>query len=359
MRLLFANSMKGLGGGERWLLDVAGGLRDRGHEIWVSGRTGAPLVAEARRRGFQTLPAPYANDFDPATLAVLSDFYSRRRPDLVVAQIQRAHRVCAVAAEIGPRVRLALRVGQVWPVEAKWINRRLWGGLSLVLANCRAIRRQLAATGLVPGSRLHVLYNGLRAPQLPPRHEARVALGVRPGEELVLCVARLARRKGHDTLLHAWRDVRRVRPRARLLLAGDGSERGPLTLLASRLGVADSVEFAGERPALETCWAAADVAVLASDLEGLPYAVLEAMWAGLPVVSTAVAGVPEMLEHERTGLLVPAGDAAALSREIVRALADPELRSRMAESALAAAAERFSYSEMLERTECLLTQAAR
>src|SRR5438874_12959564 len=109
MKVLFADSSKDLGGGERWLLDVAAGLIERGHTVWVAGRTGSPLLREAARAGAGEVAAPFAHDLDPATIRILSEFLGRERPTVMVAQIQRAHRLCALAARLGPRVPLVLR----------------------------------------------------------------------------------------------------------------------------------------------------------------------------------------------------------------------------------------------------------
>ncbi|MBI5835867.1 MAG: glycosyltransferase [Candidatus Eisenbacteria bacterium] len=358
MKILFCNSMKGLGGGERWLLDSAAGLLRRGHQVWVSGRAGGPVLARAAQAGARTLPAPFAGDLDLATVAVLGRFQARESPDVVVAQIQRAHRLCALAAPAGGGVPLVLRVGQLRRVPRKWFNRLAWSRLALVLANCEAIRADLAHTGLVPAGRLRVLYNGLPPVAPHERAAARAAIGAGPGDEVVACVARLAVRKGHETLLAAWPAVRAARPRARLLLAGGGSRAAELRGLAGRLGLQDSVSFLGEVQDVASVWAAADLSVLPSELEGLPYAVLESMAAGVPCVATRVAGVPEMLEHEVSGLLVPPRDAGALARELVRGLADGPLRARLVSGAARTARERFGYSEMLDRFEAWMLEVA-
>ncbi|HVP39509.1 MAG TPA: glycosyltransferase [Candidatus Saccharimonadales bacterium] len=358
MKILFANSMKGLGGGERWLLDTAAGLLRRGHQVWVSGRPGAPLLESAAGLGAHALPAPYAGDLDPATLGVLRGFAARHAPDVTVAQIQRAHRLCAVATRLGARMRLVLRVGQLRPVPPKWSNRLTWDATRMVVANCEAIRADLESTGLVPRTQLRVLYSGLPPVRLPARSAARRALGLAPGQEGVACVARLAVRKGHATLLAAWPAVRAARPAAVLLLAGGGSEESRLRARAAALGVGDSVRFLGEQADVGPVWAAADLSVLPSELEGLPYAVLESMGAGVPCVATRVAGVPEMLVHEESGLLVPAGEPAALARELIRGLADAPLRERLRERAARVVATRFAYEPMLDRVEALLAEAA-
>ena len=115
----------------------------------------------------------------------------------------------------------------------------------------------------------------------------------------------------------------------------------------------------GEMADVGPVWAAADLSALPSEEEGLPFAVLESMAAGVPCVATRVAGTPEMLEHEASGLLVPPGDAAALAREIVRGLSDAPLRARLEAGARRTVRERFDYTDMLGRVESWLMEVGR
>ncbi len=358
MKLLFVNSMKGMGGGERWLLDCAGGLRGRGHTCLVAGRTGSPLLERAAAAGLGVIPAPFTHDLDPRTILRLRKAYRAERPDLVIAQIQRAHRLAVVASALGARAPVLLRVGQLRPVKRKWINRWAWGQLSAVIANCDAVLADLSESRLVPRGRMHRLYNGLPERELPGRAQARGRLGLPAGAETVSCVARLVKHKGHDTLLDAWARIHIVRPGARLLLAGGGPERTRLEALAAKLGMRDSVRFLGElEDPAEVC-AASDISVLASREEGLPYALLEAVQAGVPCVATRVAGVEEILAHESSGLTVAPGDAAALAWEIIRLLRDAGLRRDLAAEAGRILRRQFGYQDMLEQAEWIFAEAA-
>lgn len=358
MKLMFVNSMKGMGGGERWLLDCAGGLQSRGHECMVAGRAGSPLLARAAALGLRGIPSHFASDLDPGTMLRLREANSIETPDLVIVQIQRAHRLAVLASALGPKAPVLLRVGQLRRVKPGWLNRWMWGRLSGVIANCDAVLQDLAGRRLVPRARLRLLYNGLPERPLPDRAEARRRLGLGPGLEAVACVARLVKHKGHDTLLEAWARVVAARPGARLLLAGDGPERRRLEARARALSIAETVSFLGELEDPGELWAAADAAALASREEGLPYAVLEAMQAGVPCVSTSVAGVPEALVHERSGLLVPQGDAPAMARELVRLLGDAPFRMKLALAAGRVVRDRFGFLSMLASAEALFEEAA-
>jgi glycosyltransferase involved in cell wall biosynthesis len=148
-------------------------------------------------------------------------------------------------------------------------------------------------------------------------------------------VTRLKAPKDGVTLARA---LRKLEPGAyRAAIVGDGPDR---TAVAAELG--DAGELLGERDDVAEQLARADVFVLSSRSEGLPMAILEAMAAGLPVVATAVGGIPELVADGETGLLVPPGDADALAEALRRLVADPELRRRLGDAARTRVEERFS-----------------
>jgi len=147
----------------------------------------------------------------------------------------------------------------------------------------------------------------------------------------ILCVGALSRRKGHAVLIRAFAQVRADGAAAQLVLAGDGPERERLEALAAALGIADAVRFEGavRYDRVPSLCARADVFCLASFAEGVPTVLMEAMATELPVVATTVNGVAELVDHERTGLLVPPARADLLSAALSRLVADPDLRARL------------------------------
>lgn len=175
-----------------------------------------------------------------------------------------------------------------------------------------------------------VIHNGVA--DAPPRRRG----GGRSGPLGIAMIARLAQPKDHDTLLRA---MALVDVDYRLLLVGDGPRRAGLESLSASLGIAGRVRFLGARSDVAEILRDADVLVLASRSEGLPLTVLEGMREGLPVVASDVGGVSEAVQHERTGLLVPAGDPAALAAAITAMASSAERRARMG------AAGRRSYEE--------------
>jgi sugar transferase (PEP-CTERM/EpsH1 system associated) len=174
-------------------------------------------------------------------------------------------------------------------------------------------------------------------------------LPVLPGEsrDLVIgTVARLAPEKGLNRLIDAFAIVRQTRPRVRLMIVGDGPERGQLEAQVDRLGIRPAVSFLGYRDNVEHVVRQFDLFVLSSLTEGIPLALLEAMAAGIPPVATAVGGVPEVVVDAESGLLVPPGDPRALLHAIVDLLDHPEKRATLGTNAAARIRDKFSLSRM-------------
>jgi glycosyltransferase involved in cell wall biosynthesis len=180
-----------------------------------------------------------------------------------------------------------------------------------------------------------------------PRDAWRAAHGLRDDEIVYLCVGRLYAQKNHALLLRAFAAMARKQTGARLVVIGEGELRRALEAQATALGIAARVRFLGIRRDVPDALAASDVFVLASDYEGHPLSVMEAMAAGLPVVATAVGGVPELVTEGKTGLLVPAGDADALAAAMTR-LAARALRESMSRRARERAVRDFGVQTMVD-----------
>lgn len=212
----------------------------------------------------------------------------------------------------------------------------------------------------IPPERITVMPNGIDTETFRPDPEARLEtrsqLGISAETPLLLCVGRLEQEKGFQVAIQA---VRRLLPRfptLRLLVVGEGAYRNVLARAAASTDGA--VTLTGYAPGQQVArlLAAADIFVMPTLChEAFPMTIVEAMAAGLPVVASHVGGIPDAVDENRTGMLVPMGSAEALARAIERLLLDPSLRSAMARAARTTALERFSRDHMVAATEHVLT----
>jgi glycosyltransferase involved in cell wall biosynthesis len=188
------------------------------------------------------------------------------------------------------------------------------------------------------------------------REQWRNKNGFSSDDLLFVCVARFYPQKNHKTLLEAFSSGPAANPRAKLLLAGDGYLRDEVEAQVRRLGLSEKVFLLGRREDVPELLAACDAFVLASLWEGNPLSVMEAMAAGLPCVVTAVGGVPELVAHERQGLVVAPGDAAAFSGAWLRLANDTSLRGEMGIAAAKRAQAEFDHRNMVEAYESLYNE---
>jgi glycosyltransferase involved in cell wall biosynthesis len=213
-----------------------------------------------------------------------------------------------------------------------------------VVTNAGASAARLIQEG-VPANQIEQISNGIDV----SRHAASVVMDGRS----VTTVAHLRPGKGIDVLLKAAALVLGRHPQVTFRIAGDGSERPALEALCAALGISSRVQFLGHTPDVPALLRRSSVFAFPSLMEASPNAVIEAMASGLAVAASNVGGIPEVVEHEQNGLLVPPGDPGALSDALVRLLTDSGLSQRLGTAARATIARRFSFERMVDAFERL------
>jgi glycosyltransferase involved in cell wall biosynthesis len=187
----------------------------------------------------------------------------------------------------------------------------------------------------------------------------RFAAEPHPVAGRVVMVARLAAPKRADLAVRALARVRARVPSATLRLIGDGPDRPGVERLAAELGVGEAVEVLGTRSDVPALLAEASCLLLASDYEGCPLTVLEAMAAGVPVVATRVGGVPELVDEGETGLLAPAGDADGIAAALEQVLSDAVLARRLGSAGRERARREYSRARMAAETVAVYDELLR
>ncbi len=274
--------------------------------------------------------------FDPRILIDLTRYFKTNRIDLVATHFMRAGvwgRIAAASAGI-PAVVFEHGLARNERFPYRLIDRLLTHITTLVVANSNATAEYAKKALGLPQSRIRVVY-----PFVDFRPLARRRAAV--GPIVIGNVAGLNRCKGHDTLLRALALLVAAGRNVRLEIVGDGPLRGALERLAGTLGIRERVTFWGYRKDVDRFLAGLDVFAFPSQSEGFGIAVVEAMLAGVPVVCSDAGGLPEIVSHERSGLIAPAGNADALAAAIGRLLDDGALATRLAETAARIARSRF------------------
>jgi glycosyltransferase involved in cell wall biosynthesis len=237
-----------------------------------------------------------------------------------------------------------------WPAAGELrLDQRVDAATDLWLTAAERARAALAERRGIPAEHIRTVYYGIHEPPGPrPEFDPaalRADIGFMPGTPGILVVAAFERRKGHAVLVEA---LRRVASPVRVALAGSGPDESAVRELVTMHGLADRVRFLGWRDDVDDLMRVADLFVMPSLAnECLPYAILEAMAHGLPVIGTDVAGIPEEIQHGVTGEVVAPGDAGALAAAIVRLAGDADRARAMGEAGRERQVRYFSRERMV------------
>jgi glycosyltransferase involved in cell wall biosynthesis len=271
----------------------------------------------------------------PRSLVRLVKRVRRRGVDVVHATQRESSAVARLLAPLFPRTAIVTHIVDTAPLPT--LERhftRLLPQPDVTLCVSRAVRRTAVTEyGILP-PRVRVLHNGVKLATLAPsgpdvRERLRAEWGVPLDAPVIVSASRLSPEKRLDVLLRIMPDVLAQCPGAFLILAGGGEKLAAYRELKRSLGVADRVRFLGHRNDVADVLAASDVAVMLCLEEAFGFAAVEAQAIGLPVVGYQAGGLPEIVLHERNGLLAPAGDDLAFRDELVRVLKDSGLRERL------------------------------
>jgi glycosyltransferase involved in cell wall biosynthesis len=361
------------GGTGRHVLDLCVGLLARGGDVHLIYSTGRVDRAFLRRlAGLTDLPRmalPMRTGPHPADLTAvraIRRYASEHGPfDVIHGHSSKGGALARLAA-IGTDARAFYTLhGLIMmdPGLAHW-KRLFYLGVELILSlrtsRVIAVSPEEARAAVRVGlgrSRVVTVPNGVGPGALAPRGEARRLMGVPDDAVVIGFVGRLVEQKAPDVLLRAFAQAAGAEPRARLALVGSGPLEQSLRDLADRLGITRNVVWLGERDARGVL-AGFDVFAIASRKEGLPYVVLEAMSAGLPVVATASSGIEILVRTGTNGIVVPTGDAAAFGRALATLATRPPLLARYGRASADVAAG-LTIDRMVDRTSAEYVRAGR
>jgi len=361
IRVVHIVPMLSPGGAERVAVHIVRGLNRQRYEpvvISYTGRLGCDLDRLLEEAGIEVHYLGKRPGFDYRMYCRLPSVLKESRPDIVHTHLHVLryalpflfplnktpvlHTVHNLAErEIEPRLR--------------WLQRyALKHGVLPV-----AVAEEVAVSlGRLYGiQRCRVISNGIPTDRYArpevPRKEWRAREGLKDDDVLFVCVARFWPQKNHALLLKAFRHGPAADPKARLVLVGEGVLREQLEKQARKLGLSGQVHFLGLRTDVPEVLGASDIFVLSSDFEGNSLSVMEAMASGLPIVSTAVGGVPGLFENGKEGLLVQPGEVQALANSMSALLGNREARQSFGMAAARRAKAKFDVSTMVHAYEAL------
>ena len=356
MKVAVHNDGPELRGSEKQLILLARGLAARKHDVTASCRAGSGIEAALAEADIRTTRIRPRGDLDVVSAMRFGRWLSHEAPDVLFLTSWKRVPVAVAAARTARVRRIVVRLGLVKPIPAagqKYLRYRtaLEHVDALILNSQDSAERWRAVAPWFDESRVHIVHNAIEPLRAAPLD--RRTLGVPAAARLLLTAAGLEKRKGIGTLLEA---LAKLPPAVHLAVAGDGPEQDALRRRTTQLGLDDRVHWLGFRRDVPALMATANAFVLPSRHDSFASSILEAMIAGLPIVTTSGSGVSHALGEADgrgpAGWLVPPDEPDLLAYAIAEALSsDAVIRG---EEARCRACEWFDVERMVERYESIL-----
>jgi glycosyltransferase involved in cell wall biosynthesis len=358
-RVIYLSHAFMVGGAEEMVLSLVRRLPERYEPMVVCIHDAGPIGEEIRRTGvrFEVLGLN-PGLARPLDILKLRDFLIAADPTIVHTFLLTGSlygRFAAMMADvpvvIGTEVNIYENKRPSHALVEQWLMRRT----DAVVASAESVKNFYVRQVDADPAKVEVIYNAVDWSQLEKtlsRDQLRDAVGIPRQAMAAGIIARLTKQKAHPVLFEAMARTPAL-ANLHLLVVGDGELRDELRQRCGALGLQDRVHFVGARRDLGNILGAIDFFTMPSLWEGLPLSLVLAMGAGLPVVATRVAGIPEVVKHEISGLLVEPGDSAALGREMARLVDSADLRGSLGEQAREFVLPRFGFDHYVESITAL------
>ncbi len=351
LRILHSEAATSFGGQEQYIYRMMLAMRERGHHLEAACQPHAVLTRRLREQGFTVHTTCMDGPVNfVRSVAMLQGVMRRGRFDVVNSHSRRDTIIAACAARLA---------GTPLIVRTRHLANKVGSLLSYTILPHRVttasdfVRNGLIERGVRPGH-VATVYPAVSMPELPGQSTLRGELGLARTDIVVGCVAVMRAQKGHRDLIDAMAPLIRERPNVHLVFAGGGSPLfEELAAYVAERRLDKRVHLLGNRSDIPNVLAGFDIFALATRKEASGTVFVEAGAAGLPVVGTAVDGVPEMMLPGVSGLLVPLDDGPALTAALRRLIDDPELRRKMGQAgkAYCRADDRFTTKAQIARIE--------
>lgn len=353
MKILYGITKSNFGGVQRYVYELAVETKKRGHKIAVLCGGRGTLVEklgekEVRVISLDTLERDISMTKEFSSFLRILKILGEERPDVFHINSSKMGGIGAVAGRL-LGVRKIIFTSHGWafneprPIWQK-ILIKFFAWLTIFLSHkticvSEQTKRDVEKWPFIK-NKLVVIHNGISRFNLDERHDKSFTVGT---------IAELHKIKGLDVLLTAWSKFIK-RHQAKLVIIGEGEERENLQNMAKKLGISDSVIFKGFVDGARSLLSSFDIFCMPSRSEAMPYALLEAGLAGLPVIATPVGGIPEIVESGSNGILVPVENAEVLFSSLILLAEDENLRKRLGTNLKSSIQENFSFEKMAEKT---------
>lgn len=354
LRTLHINTERTWRGGEQQTLYLAAGLARRGHIAHLAAQPGSLMALRGRAAGIETFEIKMRSEGDIIAMCKIARLMRKNSYDIVHSHTSHAHFLAWFAAKFGgkPARIVSRRVDfSIYKHALSFSRIKYMRGADHYITVSEAVRGVLVRDG-VPADRISVAYSGIDAARFPKIRDnpLRREFALPPGSPVVGNIGHMVAHKGQIFLVEAAPLILQKFPDARFFIVGDGPLRTALADRARELALDGKIFFPGFRTDIAEFLNLFDVFVMPSRTEGLGTSVLDALACGAPVVASSAGGIPEMIEHGRTGRLVEPENPAALADGVINLLSDRTMARALADEGRKMVSNKFSVDAMVEKT---------
>lgn len=349
MRILFVHTIgkKKYGGGERWVVNAAKGLKSKGHEVYIISKPNSIILKKAEEKKIGTIPFNIVSNLSLYHAYIISRFIRNRKIDVVISK-GRDLAIAGLASKWAGNPLVIRRSGS--PPRGRvrkhvFLTRWLADG---VITNTKTIYDFYINKGFHVQVYVKVIYNGLMIYDNITAYDYKELF---PGKTIVLCVGRLVAEKGYFYLIDALSIIKEVLPDMLFFIIGEGKDKTKMVSYAKKKGVENMICFAGYIDQPISYYKGCDFFVHPSLFEGMPNVAMEAMAYGKPVIMTSVNGAEELSNKGKYACLIPPANPNALAEAIINAMQNKNEFFEMGKRAQQYVKNNFSMEKMIASLE--------
>ena len=354
LNIFFSNSISSQkwGGGEKWMVTAANGLKQRGHNIILSGKANSEFLLRAQKADLNTIPLNIYADYSPFKIWHTKKILQKHSVDVIVLNLNKDIRVAGIAARLA-KVPVIIARNGIQLFSNKWKYKKTISIVDGIITNSKSIQKAYNDFPWMNKKKTTVIYNGLKLRDTIDSYDLRKKWGIRKDNLVFVAAGRLTHQKGFDLLIEAVSKLKKSPRPFSILIAGTGKDRDQLTNQIEKNQLVDKIKLIGFQEDLDSILQSADFVIMPSRQEGMPNVVMEGMALGRPVLAANVNGVPELMDHMKNGYIFEPLNVNAITQAIEFAIENhkSEKIASWCTNAKGHIAQNFTIDKMLDNLE--------
>ena len=352
MKICFLNTNHAWGGGEKWHFEMADALRKRGHSVMIICSPGSALEKKSKSQNIPTrlLKTSNLSFINPIKIFLLSLIIRQNRVKVLFTNLPIDTKIAALIKPFSGLKKLIYRRGMPHPIRNTLLNVFVFNQVDKIIANSQQIKNSLCENLTHLKEKTYIIYNGVtpREENVNRTYKSPLILGN---------LGRLVKQKGQLDLIEIANHLKQKDFKFKLLIAGKGDQKAQLEQKIKAYKLESDVELLGYQES-DTFLSKIDLLVFPSRFEGSANAIIEASNFGVPTVAYDVSSMPELVEHNKTGVLIPPFNIELMAQEIINFINNPELLKSYSKNSIELVKQKFCYKDKVQEVETLIYEAS-